>query len=55
MAKVDRAKASLDRHSKRLRQFRGTTEETIDEKSFRTMVSAVAMADSNVPRLIALG
>lgn len=33
---VQRAKASVDRHSKRLRQFKGTTIETEDERAFRS-------------------
>jgi len=37
--KVQRAKASVDRHSKRLRQFKGTTQETPDEKIFRLQAS----------------
>lgn len=38
-AKVQRAKASVDRHSKRLRQFKGTTIETEDERAFRLHAS----------------
>uniref|UniRef100_A0A7S4M111 Coiled-coil domain-containing protein 39 n=1 Tax=Guillardia theta TaxID=55529 RepID=A0A7S4M111_GUITH len=35
LAKRDRARASLDRHSKRLRQARGASGETEEERSFR--------------------
>ena len=43
VAKRDRAQATVDRESQRLRQQRGTTEETEEEKGFRLQ----GMRDSN--------